>query len=91
MFISSLCIIIISVPSVVLQYFLCRRLCSNLLCHIEGFNSFFNGRTTTYFLVALSIVRYTTTASSSISANLQQKLEQHTLVLVLVCLVISAV
>ncbi|CAF4196486.1 unnamed protein product, partial [Rotaria magnacalcarata] len=55
------------------------------------FNSFFNGRTTTYFLVALSIVRYTTTASSSISANLQQKLEQHTLVLVLVCLVISAV
>ncbi|CAF2977777.1 unnamed protein product, partial [Rotaria sp. Silwood2] len=91
MFISSLCVIIISVPSVVLQCFLCHRLCSTLICHIEGFNSFFNGCTTMYMLVALSIVRYITTANSTLSINFQHKLEEHALILVVISFILGAV
>ena len=65
MFISSLCVITISVPLVVIQCFLCRRLCSSVICQNEGFNSFLNGCITMYMLVTLSIIRYTTTANAS--------------------------
>lgn len=91
MFLSSLCVIVISVPSVVLQCFLCRRLCSRLVCHIEGFNSFFNGCTTMYLLVALSIVRYITTANSSLSIHFQQKIKQHSIFIVFICFVMASV
>ncbi|CAF3410217.1 unnamed protein product [Rotaria sp. Silwood1] len=91
MFISSLCVIIISLPSVVLQCFLCHRLCSTLICHIEGFNSFFNGCITMYMLVALSILRYITTANSSLSINFQNKLERHTLILIMISFILASI
>ncbi|CAF1548230.1 unnamed protein product [Adineta steineri] len=91
MFLSSLCVIIISVPSVVLQCFLCRRLCITFICHIEGFNSFFNGCLAMYMLVALSIVRYSTTANSSLSTNFQRQLEQRSVHILIICFILSGV
>ena len=91
MFASSLCVIIISVPSVVTQCFLCRRLCVPLICRIEGFNSFLNGCVAMYMLVALSVLRYATTANSSMSINFQRQLEQHNLYLVVICLIFGGV
>ncbi len=91
MFASSLCVIIISVPSVVAQCFLCRRLCIPLICRIEGFNSFFNGCAAMYMLLALSIVRYATTANSSMSIHLQRQLEEHNLYFLFVCFIMSCV
>jgi len=91
MFVSSLCVIIISIPSVVAQCFLCRRLCIPSICRIEGFNSFFNGCAAMYMLVALSIVRYATTANSSMSIRFQRQLEEHNLYLVIICLLMSCV
>ena len=89
MFISSLSIIIISIPSVVVQCLYCRRLCIPVLCRIEGFNSFLNGCAAIYMLVALSMVRYATTAKSSVSIHLQRRLEQHGFYLVLMCFIMS--
>ncbi|CAF0934956.1 unnamed protein product [Rotaria sp. Silwood1] len=89
MFASSLCVIVISVPSVVAQCFLCRRLCIPLICRIEGFNSFFNGCFTMYMLVALSIVRYATTANSSMSIQFQRRLEKHSWHLVAICFILG--
>lgn len=91
MFASSLSVIIISVPSVVTQCFLCRRLCIPLICQIEGFNSFLNGCAAMYMLVALSIVRYATTANSPMSIRFQRQLEQHNFYFVIICFLISGV
>lgn len=91
MFVSSLCVIVISVPSVVMQCFLCRRICIPLICRIEGFNSFYNGCVTMYMLVALSIVRYATTASSSMPVDFQRRLEKYSWHLVILCFVMGAV
>jgi hypothetical protein len=91
MFASSLCVIIISVPSVVAQCFLCRRLCIPLVCQIEGFNSFLNGCAAMYMLVALSIIRYATTANSSISITFQRRLEKHNFYPVVICFLLSIV
>ncbi|CAF0919977.1 unnamed protein product [Adineta steineri] len=91
MFISSLCIIIISTPSVLIQCFLCRRLCLPIICRIEGFNSFFNGCTTMYMLVALSIIRYITTANSLFSINFQQKIKIYNLSLPTICFILGSI
>ncbi|CAF1124695.1 unnamed protein product [Rotaria sordida] len=88
---SSLCVIIISVPSVVVQCFLCRRLCIPLICRIEGFNSFFNGCFTMYMLVALSIVRYATTANSSMSIKFQRRIEKYSWHFVAICFIMSGI
>lgn len=91
MFVSSFLVILISTPSVVLQCLYCRRLCVSSICHIEGFNSFFNGCVTMYMLVALSIIRFATTASSSLSIQVQRKLEHHNIVPVIICFLLSGV
>lgn len=91
MFASSLCVIIISVPSVVAQCLLCRRLCIPLVCMIEGFNSFFNGCAAMYMLVALSFIRYATTAKSTMSLTVQRALEKHNFSPVVVCFLISSI
>lgn len=91
MFVSSLCVIIISVPSVVTQCFLCRRLCIRSICLIEGFNSFLNGCIAMYMLVALSIVRYFTTAKSSVSIAFQRQLEQRNLYIVGLCIIFGGI
>lgn len=91
MFISSLCVIIISVPSVVAQCLLCGRLCIPLICRIEGFNSFYNGCVTMYMLVALSIVRYATTANSSMSVQFQRQLERRSWHLVILSFLMGGV
>ena len=89
MFMSSLCVIIISVPSVVVQFFACRRLCVPIICTLEGFNSFFNGCAAMYMLVALSILRFATTANSFMSTELQRYFEQNGHYLVLICFLMS--
>ena len=89
MFVSSLCIISISVPSVVAQCFLCRRFCSSFICQLEGFNSFFNGCLTMYMLVTLSIVRFHTTANSPLSNEAQNLLQTRGGLLLIVCFVLS--
>ncbi|CAF4135661.1 unnamed protein product [Rotaria magnacalcarata] len=71
MFASSLCVITISAPSVVVQFFLRRRLL--------------------YMLVALSVVRYATTANSSISSQIQRRMEQYGWHLVTICFVMGGV
>jgi hypothetical protein len=91
MFISSLSVIMISVPSVVIQCFLCRRLLISIVCRIEGFNSFFNGCSAIYLLVTLSCVRYATTANSSISIQFQRQLQQYSSYLALVCFLMGGV
>lgn len=91
MFASSLCVIIISVPSVVAQCFLCRRLCIPLICQIEGFNSFFNGCAAMYMLVALSFIRYATTAKSKMSISVQRSLEKHNFFPVIICFLIGGI
>jgi len=90
MFASSLCVIIISVPSVVAQCFLCRRLCVPLICRIEGFNSFLNGCAAMYMLLGLSIVRYATTANSPMSIRFQRHLEKHNLYFVVICFILGS-
>ena len=90
MFASSLCVIIISVPSVVIQCFLCRRLSSSVICQVEGFNSFFNGCMAIYMLVALSFVRYATTANSALSERLQRSIEDKSSYAVLICFLLSS-
>lgn len=91
MFISSLSVVIISVPSVVTQCLLCRRLCIRLVCQIEGFNSFLNGCAAMYMLVALSLVRYATTANSSMSIRFQRQLEKHSSCFVVICILLSCI
>jgi hypothetical protein len=91
MYASSLCVIVISVPSVVTQCLLCRRLCITVICRIEGFNSFLNGCITMYMLGALSIVRYATTANSSMSLHFQRQLEEHNLYPVIISFILSGV
>jgi len=90
MFISSLCVITISVPSVVIQCFRCRRLCSTLICQIEGFNSFLNSCITMYMLVALSIIRYSTTANAS-SRNVQYLFKKYNLSLSIICFILGSI
>ena len=91
MLVSSLCVIIISVPSVTAQCFLCRRLCIPSICKMEGFNSFFNGCVTMYMLVALSIVRYITTANSPFSIYFQRQFETHNFYFLLICFIFGGV
>ncbi|UJR27346.1 hypothetical protein I4U23_008639 [Adineta vaga] len=91
MFVSSLCVIIISVPSVVLQCFLCRRLCIHIVCYMEGFNSFLNGCVAMYMLVALSIIRYSTTANSSMPIDIQRQLDQRNLYIVGMCFIFGGI
>jgi len=91
MFASSLCVIIISVPSVVVQCFLCHRLCIRTICLIEGFNSFLNGCLTMYMLVALSIIRYATTAKSPMSIRVQRRLEKKNFYFVFICVLLSCI
>ena len=78
-------------PSVVAQCFLCRRLCIPIICRIEGFNSFLNGCAAMYMLVTLSIIRYSTTANSSMSLHFQRQLEDNGFYLVAICFIISGV
>jgi hypothetical protein len=91
MIISSLSVIIISAPSVVIQCLLCHRLSSSLICKIEGFNSFCNGCTAMYMLVALSIVRYLSTTNSPLSKRFRQQIEQRGSYLVLICFIMGSV
>lgn len=61
------------------------------ICLIEGFNSFLNGCVAMYLLVALSLVRYSTTASSSLSIYFQRQLEERSVHIVVLCFVIGGV
>lgn len=90
-FISSLFVIVLSVPPVVVQFFLCFPIRSSFICQIEGFNSFFNGCLSMYILVALSMVHYISTTRSSFLIELQRKFETSQLILVIFCFVFSGI
>ena len=53
-------ILVIMLPSVFLQCFTCRRLCSPLYCQLEGFISYLNGCVHMFLLMMISIIRYVT-------------------------------
>lgn len=58
LFLSSLLVISISVPGVLIQLFTCHRHCLNIYCRIEGFSSYLAGCVCMLVFMALSIHRY---------------------------------
>ena len=60
MIFSSMLVTGVIVPSVVLQSFACRRLCSPFYCQLEGFISYLNGCVHIFMLMMISIIRYVT-------------------------------
>ncbi len=58
MIFSSLSMIIVIVPSVILQCLTCSRLCSKFYCQLEGFISYLNGCVHMFMLMMISIIRY---------------------------------
>lgn len=60
MILSSTMVICVMVPSVFLQSFSCRRLCSLFYCRLEGFISYLNGCVHMFMLMMISIIRYIT-------------------------------
>ena len=88
-FVSSLCVLVISVPSVVVQLFLCQPIRSPVICQLEGLNSLFNSCLSMYVLAVLSIVHYISTAHSTCFLTLHQHFEKHRFLLVVFCFVLS--
>ena len=60
MIFSSMSVILVVLPSVFLQSFTCRRLCSPFYCQLEGFISYLNGCVHMLLLMMTSIIRYVT-------------------------------
>ncbi|CAF1152025.1 unnamed protein product [Didymodactylos carnosus] len=58
MFINSICILLIEIPIVLVQCFLCRQYCIEFLCKLEGFISYLSCITTIYLLSTMSVLRY---------------------------------
>ncbi|CAF1472342.1 unnamed protein product [Rotaria magnacalcarata] len=58
LFLASLLVITISVPSVIVQLFTCHRHCLNIYCRIEGFCSYLSGCVCMLVFMSLSIHRY---------------------------------
>jgi hypothetical protein len=63
LFVASLMVITISVPSVLVQLFTCHRHCSISFCRIEGFSSYLAGCLCMLIFTALSIHRYASLCS----------------------------
>ena len=55
---SSLLVLIISVPRILIQLFTCHRDCNDIYCRIEGFTSYFGGCLCMLIYTTLSIDRY---------------------------------
>ncbi|CAF1089310.1 unnamed protein product [Didymodactylos carnosus] len=73
MFASSTSTIIITVPPVILQCFLCGRLCYPFLCKLEGFSSYLNGCACMYMLLLLSFIRYTSVMHTTFVKKLLER------------------
>ena len=58
LFLASLLVLIISVPSAAVQLLTCRRHCYEFFCRLEGFTSYFGGSLCMLIYVMLSLYRY---------------------------------
>lgn len=58
LFLASFFVLMISVPRVLLQLFICYRNCNNIYCRIEGFTSYFSGCLCMLIYMVLSVNRY---------------------------------
>ena len=65
MIFSSMYVILVVLPSAILQYFTYRRLCSPLYCQLEGFVSYLNGCVHMFLQTTMSIIRYVTVLYAS--------------------------
>lgn len=79
---SSMSVIIVISPSVFMQCLSCRRLCSPVYCHIEGFVSYLNGCVHMFMLMIISLIRCTTVLQTNIR---QRFFEQHSLSTTILC------
>ncbi|CAF1057835.1 unnamed protein product [Didymodactylos carnosus] len=80
--------IFITVPPVILQCFLCGRLCYPLYCKLEGFSSYLNGCACMYMLLLLSFIRYTSVMHTTFIKKL---LERHNYLAVSLCWVFGLI
>ena len=67
MIFSSMLVIGVMIPSVILQSFTCQRLCSPFYCQLEGFISYLNGCVHIFMLMMISIIRYVTVLHGSVA------------------------
>ena len=79
---SSLSVIVVMLPSVLLQCLTCHRLCSPLYCQLEGFVSYLNGCVHMFLLMMISVMHYVTIICASTSRS---HFHRHPHVSVLVC------
>lgn len=82
MILSSISVIIVISPSVLIQCLSCYRLCSPFYCQFEGFVSYLNGCVHMFMLMMISLIRYTTVFQT----NLRKRFfEQHSLSSIFIC------
>lgn len=82
MIFSSILVMAVIVPSIILQNLTCTRLCSRFYCQLEGFVSYLNGCVHMFKLLIVSIIRYGTIIPTNTTAKY---LQQHSHVSVIVC------
>ncbi|CAF1199718.1 unnamed protein product [Adineta steineri] len=82
MMFSSLLVIIIIMPSIILQYLTCNHLCSLFYCQFEGFISYLNGCVHMFMLMMISIIRYDTVLRINLT---KQYFKRHSYITILIC------
>ncbi len=82
MIFSSFSVIIVIVPSVILQCLRCSRLCSLFYCQLEGFISYLNGCVHMFMLMMISIIRYNIVLHTNTT---QEYFQQHSYIGVIIC------
>ncbi len=80
--VSSISMIIVITPSVLIQCLSCSRLCSSFYCRLEGFISYLNGCTHMFMLMMISLIRCATVLQTNIRKRF---FEQHSFLAVLSC------
>ena len=88
MIFSSMSVILVVLPSVFLQSFTCRRLCSPFYCQLEGFVSYLNGCVHMFLLMIISIIRYITVLRVN---TLKRRFRRHSNLAVLACWLLGLV
>lgn len=82
MIFSSMSIILVIAPSVLIQCISCSRLCSPIYCRVEGFISYLNGCVHMFMLMIISLIRCTTVLQTNIRKRF---FERHSFLTVSIC------
>jgi len=88
MIFSSISVIIVIAPLVLIQCLSCYRLCSAFYCQFEGFVSYLNGCVHMFMLMMISLIRYNTVLQTNIRKRF---FEQHSLLTVFICWLLGLV